>query len=130
MTNLMGGSRRLGEPRLLYVAHPVAGDLVGNLERARRWFTWLHSAFPADSFVAPWILLIELSITRDHIPTERARGMLHNERSLERCDGIVLVGGRLSEGMRHELAHAKARGLQVLDLLGLGAEPPSGMEAA
>jgi hypothetical protein len=42
------------------------------------------------------------------------------------CDGIVLVGGRLSHGMAREAAAAAEAGVEITSLLHLGVEPPEG----
>lgn len=73
--------------RLLYVAHPVAGD--------------------SD-------------------PAARARGLEHDCNVVKRCDGLVLVGGRMSSGMAIERGAAESHGRDVVDLTHLGDEPPAG----
>ena len=102
----------------------AAFAVVGaNLRRAGRWLWWLrcHTAW---SVCAPWIPAVQASI--DHgadEATERARGLADDRAVLERCDAIVLCGGRVSAGMAIERAHAEAHGLAVIDLSMCGAEP-------
>jgi hypothetical protein len=107
-----------------YVAHPVAGDVTANLARALRWLKWLSSGCPSVAFVAPWIANI-MSGEDDSDPAARARGLEHDVAIVKRCDWIVLVGGRISNGMNVEKVVAQDWGLWVADLTHLGDEPPA-----
>lgn len=107
--------------RLLYLAHPVRGDVPGNLARARRWLRWLRTnAHPEAAIIAPWLLDIEVLGEDDGDPAQRERALQRCELVAQRCDVVVLVGGRISEGMRREAAAAPA----IVDLTYLGEEPP------
>lgn len=111
-----------------YVAHPVGGDVAGNLARAKRWLRWLIRNHRDVSFVVPWLPYCE--VLDDADPEQRARGMADGEAVLRRCDVIVLVGGHLSTGMEAELLLAQRVGLRCINHLPLGEEPPSEAEAA
>jgi hypothetical protein len=116
---------------VLYVAHPVAptaeeiaavkalhgqGDrdtttplrcrqaLEVNLRLAMKWLSWLRSSFPETTFIAPWIADIQ-SGADDSDPAARERGLVDCCAVVERCDGIVLVGPRISSGMARERDH-------------------------
>lgn len=108
--------------RVVYLAHPVGAptvdEIMDNLSRARRWLRALVDATDW-SIVASWMPYVE---TLDE-ERYRARGLADDLACLERCDAIVLVGGRLSVGMKVELDHAIARGLLVVDLTPIGEEP-------
>lgn len=125
---------------ILYVAHPlaplpadVAADelhpeprsaaLEQNLRRAMRWLSWLRRSFPEVTFVAPWIAAV-MSGEDDSDPKQREAGLIDDCAVVERCDGIVLVGGRISSGMAREREHAR----RCWDLTGLGKEPPRDCE--
>lgn len=152
--------------QVLYVAHPVApteGEIAAvpkynkgghgmanrdellrraveaNIQRALRWLAWLRKSFPETTFIAPWIATIQ-SLGGDGTPEEREAGLVDDCAVVERCDGIVLVGGRISSGMRREMEHGLAGNtayratrvvhlgmtttFKVYDLTGLGAPPP------
>lgn len=108
--------------RVAYVAHPLNGtpqEMGLNRRRAARWCAW----FAQQGFapVATWIVLSqELSETQEN----RELGLAVDCATVERCDVIFLVGGRVSAGMRVEADHAAAHGVQVVDLTHLGEEPP------
>lgn len=90
-----------------------------NLDRALRWLAWLRRTFPEVTFIAPWIAAV-LSGEDDADPVKRANGLRDDCRVVRRCDGVVLCGGRVSEGMALERDRAEA----VADLTALGGEPP------
>ncbi len=103
---------------LCYMAHAYGGN-PENLARAQRWLRYLNRKhFPVNVFVAPWI---EWCIAVPETPENRAAGLAMDIAEVARCDAIWLVGGRISDGMRTEMAHAKV----VVDLTHLGDEPPS-----
>lgn len=115
--------------RVLYVAHPVAPTddeiaqayaravLVGNMPthamlvrsachanvaRAGRWLQWLRKSFPETTFIAPWMIGILLG-DDDSDPAQREAGLIDCCATIERCDGIVLCGPRISSGMQREM---------------------------
>lgn len=105
---------------VLYLAHPVTGDVPGNLAKAKRWLRWAQTAFATCAVIAPWIAWIDLG-DDDGDPAVRERGLQRDEAVVSRCDAILLVGGRVSTGMAREAKAAKA----TIDLTVLGEEPPA-----
>jgi hypothetical protein len=106
--------------KVVYLAHPVSGDVPGNLARAKRWLRWAQHFMPGAVVIAPWILALDLGMEDDDV--HRERGLLRDEAVVRRCDVILLVGGRVSGGMCRE---AKVAG-EVWDWTHLGEEPPCG----
>jgi hypothetical protein len=80
--------------------------LRANLDRAMRWLSWLRRSFPETTFIAPWIASV-LAGGDDTDPAQREAGFVDDCAVIERCDGIVLCGGRISEGMRREMEHGR-----------------------
>jgi hypothetical protein len=105
---------------VLYLAHPLGGDVPGNIARAQRWLTWLRRSFPETTFVAPWISAV-LSGEDDNDPAQREAGLVDACAVIELLHGAVLCGGRMSVGMARERGHAR----RVFDLTSLG-EAPTG----
>ena len=103
--------------KLIYLAHPFGGD-PRNLDRARRWFAWLCREFPSNAYVCNWI--IECELFDDADPQQRATSLARQCEIARRCDAIVLVGGKITPGMKQEAAAAIA----VLDLSMIGDDPP------
>jgi hypothetical protein len=80
--------------------------------------------YPETAIIAPWISAI-MAGADDDDPAARARGLADDCAVAVRCDGIVLVGGRISAGMTWERDAVAAAGLEVVDLTELGEEPPT-----
>lgn len=119
------------------VKRATAGALRVNLERAMQWLSWLRKSFPETTFIAPWIADISIGAD-DSDPAQRERGLVDCCAVVERCDGIVLVGPRISTGMARERDHGLAHGYDdsspedpvqtfgVYDLTSLAAHPDRG----
>lgn len=110
---------------VVYVAHPVAGDVEGNRQNVLIWIKWLQDNYPLVC-VANWVN--DIVLYDDAVPEQREAGMLRNLAVLERCEGVLLVGGRVSPGMARERDHAIAKGIPVSDLTELGKLPPEVLE--
>ena len=85
---------------LVYMAHPVAGDVPGNIASAKRWLRTLQDSYPNKDFIAPWI--IDVEIYDDSNPLYREAGLLRCERVIRMCDSLVLTSDKISSGMRRE----------------------------
>lgn len=129
-------------PPLLYFAHPVSGGATGtpakieatiqaNLARARRWVNFLLHEMPDVALELSWLSYIEaLTEGQQH----RERGLRDDEINARRCDGIILCGGMMTNGMERELRAVQEgvrqdalpfqRSAIVIDLLSWNAEPP------
>ena len=108
--------------KCLYLAHPVSGDVPANIARALRWLKFLRRHTPDVVIACPWIASI-LSGEDDADPAQRARGLQDCIEVVQRFDGVILVGGRISDGMRLEGGVVEGRG-EIFDLTHLGEEPP------
>jgi hypothetical protein len=113
---------------LIYVAHPVSGDPIGNAARARRWLRWLLDSVPGVYFTAPW--LAYLDVLDDTDPEHRRRGLRCSIANAARAEGIILVGGEVTNGMQAEREAVTASWFtdretpRVFDATALGMEPP------
>ncbi len=111
------------------VSAPTTAGILENLARAKRWLAYLRATRPDDTIIAPWVTWVEIELARDgrELPTTREKGLQDCEAVVARCDGLVVVGGRLTAGMAREcgafLRATLGHGF-FLDLLHLGAEPP------
>lgn len=91
-----------------------------NVERAKDGLRQLRRAFPETTFIAPWIASV-MAGEDDSDPAQREAGLLDDCAVVERCNGIVLWGSRLSDGMRREMEHGeRSRDLfEVYNLVGV-----------
>lgn len=105
---------------IIYVAHPVAGNVEQNLGRAKHWLKWLQGMFPDAIFIAPWIVEVQIFGDGD----EREASLSRICEVVERCDALICVGPRITSGMDRERKHAR----RVFDCVGtvLPPEVPSG----
>ncbi len=113
--------------KVVYMAHPVSGDVKGNIERAKRWVRYIEERFPEIAVVASWIT--ECEIWDDDDPEQRAAGFRRDLAILSRCDELWLTGSHVSTGMGIERSHAIEQGLRIRDLTPLGCVEPPGLTA-
>jgi len=104
---------------LWYLAAPLrpmgAETYVGNIREARRVARCLVRS--GHCITAPWLWS---ATERDDLDDgRRAAGISCNLEALERCDGLVCVGRRISPGMREEERHAKRHKLRVVHALSM-----------
>jgi hypothetical protein len=110
--------------KVIYLAHPVSGDVTGNLARARRWLRWIYDNFDV-AVIADWVLTCE--VLDDSRPAHRAHGLAMDRALVEICDEFWMVGGRVSGGMQTEREMALGANVIVRNLTWLGEEPPAEM---
>ena len=107
--------------KMIYLAHPVAGNVPGAIIGGMAWIKWLtESSGVPIAVVAPWI--VEIQIWSDANPARDA-GLARCKIVVQRCDEICLVGGRVSSGMAMERSWAIDAGVRVNDLTHLGPMP-------
>ncbi len=85
----------------------VKAALRANLDSALRHLAWLRASFTETTFIAPRISYL-LSGEDVSDSAARERGLVDCCAVVERCDGIVLRGPRVSSGMRRKMAHGVA----------------------
>ena len=71
--------------KIVYIAHPISGDVKNNLDRIKRIYTTISREVPEVVPFAPyWITCHALS---DSIPSDREIGFAHNRAIFE--SGII-----------------------------------------
>lgn len=98
-----------------YVAHPVSGDPIGNAFKTINWIKHFTKRFPQYVFVAPWVAEVLAFANENSDKTFYDRVLEDDCHVVRRLDGIVLVGGRISDGMGRELKAAREAGKKVFD---------------
>lgn len=107
--------------RIIYLAHPLSGNIAGNIQRAKRWYRWAVTNFEV-AVIADWVITAE--VLDDTNPGHRAQGIAMDVELIRVADEYWMVGGRISNGMREEEKAAYAANAKVRDLTWLGEEPP------
>ncbi len=102
--------------KIAYIAHPVAGDVQGNIARIIEIIRTVNLCEPETVPFAPY--LADLIALDDSIQDERARGIKNNVCLIR--SGFVtevrLYGGRISNGMQHEKELAESLGIPVIQM--------------
>lgn len=114
--------------RVIYLAHPLGGDVDNNLKRAKAWLKFMVDGNPWVAFNTQWI--VECELWDDADPEQRRQGLKRCLAAVERCDELWMVGPRISDGMQMERQHAKAFGLRIVDYTHAGLVWPPGHEPA
>jgi hypothetical protein len=101
-----------------YLAHPVRGDVEANLRNVKEWLRFLFRYDPDNVYIAPWVAEVEAmrEVGEDTSAATLDKALKDDCEVVRRCDGILLVGGRITDGMRIELNAAREADIQVLDL--------------
>jgi hypothetical protein len=94
---------------LVYIASPFAGDTERNIMNARGYcrFAVSKGCIP----LAPHLHYPQFMDDDDK--SQRELGIRFALILLAKCDEVWVFGGRVSEGMSHEIAKAKRRGMSV-----------------
>lgn len=94
---------------LVYICSPLAGDMDGNMEKARRYckFAVRSGTIP----LAPHLLFPQFMDDTKH--DERALAMFMNMVLLGKCDQLWVFGKTMSEGMAAEIGKAEKRGMVI-----------------
>lgn len=104
-----------------YLAHPVRGatldEVKANLANARAWLRWLFLRDPRRAYIAPWIAEVEafMETGQDADPEIVAKALQDDKEVVAMCDGLLMVGGRISSGMEEELGAAMAWNNDIVD---------------
>jgi hypothetical protein len=102
--------------RIVYIAHPISGDVKGNLEKIRLILRYINLNMPDVVPFAPY--WIDCHALDDTVPAERERGIKNDHEFLTRgfIDEMWLYGDRISNGMSHEIALAEKQGIPVFSM--------------
>lgn len=94
---------------LVYICSPLAGNIDGNMEKARRYckFAVRSGGIP----LAPHLLFPQFMDDTDS--DERALAMFMNMVLLGKCDQLWVFGKTISEGMAAEIGKAEKRGMVI-----------------
>lgn len=97
--------------KLVYIAHPLAGDVQENLELAGKWVRWA-SRQPGIVPIAPYFQSV-VAFSESN-PEEREEGFQHGLKVLQYCQELWICGETISRGMQRELYSAQGWRIPVI----------------
>ena len=109
--------------KMLYLSHPLSAstdeERQRNRENATRWAAFIAWHCKV-AICADWIVLSSVWTEAQG----RELGLKLDCEQVRRCDGIVVVGGRITSGMTIEIDAGKAWNKPICDLTSLGYQAP------
>ena len=99
--------------KVVYIAHPISGDIKGNLEKIRLIVREINLTLPDVVPFAPYWL--DSHALDDTVPSERERGIANDHELFKR--GFIdelWVCGRVSTGVAAEISIAEELGIPVI----------------
>lgn len=99
--------------KVAYIAHPISGDVKGNLKLIESIGRKINIEEPDTVPFAPYFF--DCHCLDDDIHKERVRGILNNRELFKKgfIDELRLYGNRISSGMMHEISLAKELGIEI-----------------
>jgi len=100
--------------KICYIAHPISGDIKGNLEKIRKIARQINLEEPDTVPFAHYYL--DCFALNDDVPEERERGIKNDIELMKRgfIDEVRLYGDKVSKGMAAEMLLAKELGILVV----------------
>jgi hypothetical protein len=100
--------------KIVYIAHPISGDVEGNLKKILAIVREINLTMPdVIPFAHYWV---DCHALDDTIPEERLRG-IKNDKALLKAgfiNELWLYGDRISSGMSDEIETANELGMPVV----------------
>lgn len=102
--------------KFFYIAHPIKGDVDGNLARLRRIIKSINTN-PKYATTVPFVqYYADVVSMDDNVPAERQRGLQNGLEILSRkgaVDEMLVMGDKITEGMKQEIFKAFEMGIPV-----------------
>ncbi len=101
--------------KIIYIAHPIGGDVEANLFKISQIVRSLNLSYPNIVPFVPYY--VDVIALKDSNPDERARGIKNGLAILGRkgaVDEIWLYGNTISAGMRQEIITAWENNIPVV----------------
>lgn len=99
--------------KIAYIAHPIAGDIPGNLIKILEIIREININEPDVVPFAPYIA--DCLVMKDDVSEERARGIKNNKELLRSglIDELRVYGDTVSAGIKEEMEIAKKEGMAI-----------------
>jgi hypothetical protein len=102
--------------KIIFIAHPVGGDVIGNLKKITDIGRKINLEEPE---VVPFVpYYFDCQCLNDSIPEERARGIKNDIALFRRgfIDELRLYGNKISQGMITEIALAQELNIPIVPM--------------
>lgn len=101
--------------KIIYIAHPISGDINENLADLRRIIRRMNLEYPDVVPFCPYYA--DIVSLDDNVPEERERGRRNDTAVLKSgmVNEVWLTGTRISFGMQAEAELATVMGIPVID---------------
>ncbi len=102
--------------KIAYVAHPISGDIAGNLKKIVTIGREINLKEPDVVPFAPYYF--DCSFLDDNIESERERGIKNNIALFRKgfIDELRLYGDCISKGMKHEIKLCQELGIEIVPM--------------
>ena len=100
--------------KIVYIAHPISGDIYGNLRKVSEIIRKINLTEPN---IVPFAhYFVDCYALNDSIPEERERGIKNDTAFFNAgfIDEVWLYGDRISNGMKSEIELAKKLGITII----------------
>lgn len=99
--------------KIVYIAHPISGDITGNLKKIVKIGREINLSEPNVIPFAPYFF--DCYCLDDTIPAERQRGIKNDTEWFKKdvISELRLYGDRISNGMRAEIDICKKEGISI-----------------
>lgn len=100
--------------KIAYIAHPIGGDVQGNLKKIRAIVRSINLNEPRVTPFAPYVADVES--LNDDDPKERARGFKNNYAYFRKgmVDELRVYGDHISPGVQNEIDMARQHGVPIV----------------
>lgn len=102
--------------KIVYIAHPIGGDVKGNIDKIVAIVRHINLAEPEILPFAPYV--VDCLALDDSDEMERGRGIKNGLRLLKAgfINEVWLYGSNISSGMGYEIATAIEMGIKIVSM--------------
>ena len=100
--------------KIVFIAHPISGDIKGNLEKVIKIVRQLN--IERDDIIPFAPYWVDCHALNDDVPEERERGIKNDTEFFKRgvIDELWLYGDRISNGMQAEINLATKLNIPII----------------
>lgn len=102
--------------KIVYLCHPIAGDIQANLADLRRIIRSININFPDVVPFCPYYA--DVVSMDDNIPNARERGLRNCETTVLLAHEVWMTGDKITSGMEREAAAATRAGIPTVYKIG------------